>query len=35
VINDKGREMDLALNDMASKNGYSLYGNVVFAPKII
>ncbi|WP_428087664.1 DUF3846 domain-containing protein [Candidatus Thioglobus sp.] len=35
IMNDKGKEMDLALNDMASKNGYSLYGNVIFVPKLI
>jgi hypothetical protein len=34
VVNEKGKEMDLPLNDMASKNGYSLYGNVIFVPKI-
>ncbi|MBT3447202.1 MAG: hypothetical protein HOO11_01790, partial [Candidatus Thioglobus sp.] len=35
VINDQGKEMNLPLNDMASKNGYSLYGNLIFVPKII
>ncbi len=35
VVNEKGKEMDLQLNDMASKNGYSLYGNIIFVPKII
>ena len=35
VINDEGQKMDLPLNDMASKNGYSLYGNVIFVPKLI
>ncbi|GEM_PF-328905 len=35
VINDQGKEMGLQINDMASKNGYSLYGNVIFVSKII
>ncbi len=35
VVNEQGKEMGLTLNDMASKNGYSLYGNVIFVPKII
>ncbi|MCH9645150.1 MAG: hypothetical protein K0U08_00670 [Proteobacteria bacterium] len=35
VINDKGKEMNLPINEMASKNGYSLYGNLIFVPKII
>ncbi len=35
VINDAGKKMNLALNDMANKNGYSLYGNVIFVPKAI
>ena len=35
VINDEGEKMNLPLNDMASKNGYSLYGNVIFVPKVI
>ena len=35
VINDEGQKMDLPLNDMAGKNGYSLYGNVIFVPKLI
>ncbi len=35
VVKDQGKEMDLPLNDMASKNGYSLYGNVIFVPKLI
>ncbi len=35
VINDQGKEMNLPINDVASKNGYSLYGNVIFVPKII
>jgi hypothetical protein len=35
IINDEGEKMGLPTNDMASKNGYSLYGNVIFVPKII
>ncbi|SMM98643.1 hypothetical protein SPONN_2682 [uncultured Candidatus Thioglobus sp.] len=32
VINDDGEALGLPRNEMASKNGYALFGNVIFVP---
>jgi len=32
VINDDGEALGLPQNEMAGKNGYALFGNVIFVP---
>ncbi|SFV86829.1 hypothetical protein MNB_SUP05-SYMBIONT-4-916 [hydrothermal vent metagenome] len=32
VINDDGEALGLPQNEMAEKNGYALFGNVIFVP---
>ncbi|KAA0452604.1 MAG: hypothetical protein FXV79_02030 [Candidatus Thioglobus sp.] len=32
IINDDGEALGLPQNEMAGKNGYALFGNVIFVP---
>ncbi|WP_369178746.1 hypothetical protein [Candidatus Thiodubiliella endoseptemdiera] len=32
VVNDDGEALGLPQNEMAGKNGYALFGNVIFVP---
>lgn len=32
IINDDGEALGLSQNEMAGKNGYALFGNVIFVP---